>query len=98
LNNSVLAVRLTSLHGHELFGVSTKTRGIKLPVQTGQAEITFKIRSLPLLEGSYDLSVSISDESDTHEFDHWERRTRFDVHQGHNFDFGMITMASEWII
>ncbi len=47
----------------------------------GPARSTSSIPSLPLLEGVYDLTVALTDHTEMHPYDHWERRIRFEVRQ-----------------
>jgi hypothetical protein len=63
---------------------------------TNSGEVTIEIPSLPLLEGTYELTVALTDLTEIHEFDHWEKRIRFDVRQHDVFEEGLITVASDW--
>jgi lipopolysaccharide transport system ATP-binding protein len=79
-----------------MWGSNTKRRGIVIPTLTGTGYIDLEIESLPLLEGTYDLTVALSDMSEIHEYDHWERRTRFNVNQHGIFDEGLVHPSSMW--
>jgi len=67
-----------------------------LPTLTGTGHIDLEIDSLPLLEGTYDLTIAFSDFSEIHEFDHWERRIRFDVYQHGIYDEGLVLPPAKW--
>ena len=53
---------------------------------------------LPLLEGVYDLTVALSDHTEMHPYDHWERRIRFEVRQYRSYDVGVVHIPAEWTI
>ncbi len=56
------------------------------------------IPSLPLLEGVYDLTVSLTDHTEVHPYDHWDRRIRFEVQQFKSYDHGLLSIPTEWTI
>ena len=60
--------------------------------------VDLSIASLPLLEGVYDLSVALTDHTEVHPFDHWERRVRFEVRQFRSYDSGLVHIPAEWTI
>lgn len=96
IKGAVFGVRITHLHGTVIWGSNTKRRGMVLPTLTGTGHIDLEIESLPLLEGTYDLTIAFSDFSEIHEFDHWERRIRFDVYQHGIFDEGLVLPSSRF--
>lgn len=61
----------------------------------GHAEITFD--ALTLLEGSYDLSVSLTDSTGSHVYDNRQHVARFDVLRGtpHEED-GLVSLMPSW--
>ena len=93
---SVISLRITNLHGTDLWGTSTKSKGFELVIPRGYSYVDLTIDSLPLLEDTYDISLAITDVSGTHEYDHWERRTRFEVRQTGFYDVGIVTLDSHW--
>ena len=96
IKDAVFGIRITHLHGTVMWGSNTKRRGIVIPILTGTGYIDLEIESLPLLEGTYDMTVAFSDMSEIHEYDHWERRTRFNVNQHGIFDEGLVAVNSHW--
>jgi ABC-2 type transport system ATP-binding protein len=98
VDDAVVGVRLTDLHGHPVWGTNTRRRGVGIPRIFGPGTISFNMTELPLLEGTYELTVALSDMSEVRAFDHWERRIRFNVHQHASFDEGIITVAGNWRI
>ena len=56
------------------------------------------IDELLLLEGTYEISLTVADSSGVHEYDHWENKIRFTVNQNTNLDVGLIAMKSRWVL
>ena len=52
------------------------------------ATITLEFPHLPLLEGTYELTVAVTNQTEIQPYDWWERRIRFDVRQFVNADQG----------
>lgn len=96
LKDVVFGLRITHLHGTVVWGSNTKRRGLSLPHILGSGYIDMEIESLPLLEGTYDITAAISDMSEVNEYDHWERRTRFNVYQHGIFDEGLVLPDAKW--
>jgi ABC-2 type transport system ATP-binding protein len=96
LTNAVVGIRITHLHGTNVWGTNTKRRAFSIPRIYGPGSVDLLIDSLPLLEGTYDLTVALSDHAEVHPFDHWEKRIRFDVHQYDTFDEGIVQISSTW--
>jgi hypothetical protein len=65
-------------------------------MSVGLGKLNLEIEKLPLLNGTYEISVVVADQSEVHEFDHWEKRIRFDVQQDDNYDTGLIGISSSW--
>lgn len=98
IDNVVAQVRISHLHGIDIWATSSKHESPPMPPLHGIGHIDLRIDELPLLEGTYDLSIALTDYTEVHEYDHWEKRTRFDVHQDDLYDAGLITMKSRWTI
>ena len=54
----------------------------------------WRFASLVLLEGVYSLTLSVTDHTEAHPYDHWERRIHFEVRQTNIYDAGMVFMPS----
>lgn len=93
---AVVGIRISHLHGTVVWGCNTQRRDIRPTLEPGTAVVDIEIPSLPLLEGTYDLTVAFSDDTEVHEFDHWEKRIRFDVVQDGVFEEGLVTVDSQW--
>jgi ABC-2 type transport system ATP-binding protein len=98
LKNAVIGIRITHLHGMNVWGTNTKRKGTRIPLLQGTGFVDLDIPSLRLLEGTYDLTIALSDTSEVNECDHWEKRIRFDVHQVGTFDEGVAALDGFWTI
>jgi ABC-2 type transport system ATP-binding protein len=96
IKDAVFGVRITHLHGTNIWGTNTKRKGVQIPRLFGTGYVDLEIGKLPLLEGTYDLTVALSDIAEVSPFDHWEKRVRFDVHQHDTFDEGTTFIDCVW--
>ena len=71
---------------------------MSLGLVDGAASAKVSIPSLPLLEGSYLLSVGLTDHTETIGFDQWDHRIRFDVRQYKAYDTGLVHVPVTWNI
>jgi ABC-2 type transport system ATP-binding protein len=98
IENAVFGVRISHLHGMNVWGSNTKRKGVTIPRLFGTGHVDLVVDSLPILEGTYDLTVALSDIAEINPFDHWEKRIRFDVHQHDTFDEGVVNVQSHWTL
>lgn len=63
-----------------------------------QASLEVAIERMPLLEGSYYLSASITDATGATEFDHLRNWIKFEVHQEQFFEEGILSLPSTWTL
>jgi len=71
ITDAVVGIRITHLHGTNVWGTNTKRRAFSIPRIYGSGSVDLLIDSLPLLEGTYDLTIALSDHAEVHPFDHW---------------------------
>ena len=93
----VAGFRISHLHGTNIWGTNTKRRSVHVGPVNGNGSIDIEIPEFPLLTGTYDLTIALSDASEVHSFDHWEKGLRFDVSQGKIFDEGLVTFPAHFI-
>lgn len=98
IQDAVVSVRIDSLVGHPIWSCSTRRIGLPLGTLMGAARVEIDFPSLPLLEGIYDLSVAITDQTEMHPYDHWEKMVRFEVRQYSVFDGGSVHIETKWKI
>jgi ABC-2 type transport system ATP-binding protein len=96
IKEPVFGIRITHLHGTNVWGSNTKRMGFQPTTLNNSGTITLNIPELPILAGTYDLTVALTDQHETYEYDHWERRVRFDVVQYNSFDEGLIQIEANW--
>lgn len=92
----VAGFRISHLHGTNIWGTNTKRRNVHVGPVNGDGSIDIEIPEFPLLSGTYDLTIALSDASEVHSFDHWEKGLRFDVSQGKIFDEGLVTFPARF--
>jgi ABC-2 type transport system ATP-binding protein len=65
--------------GKELFGINTDLLGIEVPPLEGSGAVTFRFESVPLLDGTYPITVGIHSHDEGVVYDWSEQRTWFEV-------------------
>ncbi len=98
LQDVVAGFRVDNMHGQLIWGTSTRLAHKTIGMMDGEGFVELSIAELPLLNGVYDLSVSLTDHSETHVYDHWERRVRFEVRQFQTNDAGVMHIPVSWNI
>lgn len=98
LQDLVVSARIDTLGGHPVWGTSTRRCGQAIGLVDGPARAALRIAELPLLEGVYDLTVAVTDHTEMHPFDHWEKRIRFEVRQYRAYDTGTVHIPVEWSV
>jgi ABC-2 type transport system ATP-binding protein len=76
--------------------VSTRTRDAFIDQVHGERTISFQLDTLPLTEGTYEMSCSVVDESGQREYDVRSRFVKFDVLKGTSGDKGLVTLGGTW--
>jgi ABC-2 type transport system ATP-binding protein len=98
ISDAVVGIRITHLHGMNVWGTNTKRKGTRIPRLEGKGFVDLDIPQLRLLEGTYDLTIALSDTAEVNAFDHWEKRVRFDIHQVGTFDEGVAALDGIWTV
>jgi hypothetical protein len=98
LQDPVVTLRIDTLTGHPVWGSSTRRNGLSLGMLDGPASVSVRLDTLPLLEGVYDVTVGLTDHTEMHPYDHWEKRVRFEVRQYKSFDIGVTHIPSHWSV
>jgi hypothetical protein len=96
VHDVVIGVRIDVMGGPLVWGTSTRRSSTTIGLVQGSGRVEMDIASLPLLEGVYDLSASVSDHTEHHPYDHWERKIRFEVRQYKSFASGLVDMPVSW--
>ena len=98
IQDTVLVARIDEMNGHTVWSSSSRRNGVSIGMLDGPAEVTIEIPQLPLLEGTFDLTVAITNQTEIQPYDWWDRRVRFDVRQFTSLDSGITHIPSEWTI
>ncbi|MGA0787500.1 MAG: ABC transporter ATP-binding protein [Ilumatobacteraceae bacterium] len=98
IESPVLRVQLESMSGDLVWSTSTQRGTATLRVLDGPATAVLHLPSLPLAEGTYYLSVSITDATGATEFDHCQHWAKIHITGGQPNDGGVVALPSTWSI
>ena len=98
LQDVVVGIGIHSLAGTHVWGSNTKRNGQLIGRLDGPASVELAIPSLPLLEGVYDLTVALTDHTEVHPYDYWDKRIRFEVRQYRAYDAGLVHIPGAWSV
>jgi hypothetical protein len=84
--------------GFHINGPNTVFSGVEIDAIEGQGYIDYVIASLPLLEGTYLVSVSLYDYAGAHAYDYHHQAYTFRVHPNPNVleKYGSLLIPSSW--
>lgn len=92
----VIGLSVSALHHEGIWSSNSKLHNIEIPLVAGANSVEIDIASLPFLDGMFDLTVAVADSSGTHEYDHWDKRVKFNVHQRRIVDSGLVSVDCTW--
>jgi len=98
VQDTVLVAKIDQLGGHTVWQSSTRRNGVSIGRIEKSATIDLNFPSLPLLEGTYELTLAITNQTEIQPYDWWERRIRFDVRQFANADQGLVHIPTQWTV
>ena len=93
----IVKVIITKLDGDVVWSATSLRSGATLS-GSESSHVNVSIPQLPLLEGTYYLTVACTDSTGTTEYDHCANWIRFDVHQLDLFEEGVVAVPSTWSI
>lgn len=93
---AVIRVSIDTPQGQRVWSTSTQQERVPLKVLDGPSTAVIDIPSLPLLDGSYAVSVSISDPTGTTEYDHHRNWKTLEVHHRGISDSGIVHIPATW--
>ncbi|NDE60268.1 MAG: ABC transporter ATP-binding protein [Acidimicrobiia bacterium] len=93
----IVKVVITKLDGDIVWSANSLRSGTTLS-GSDSSQVNVAIPKLPLLEGTYYLTVACTDSTGTTEYDHCANWIRFDVHQHDLFEEGVVAVPSTWSI
>ena len=98
VQDSVLVAKIDQLGGHTVWQSSTRRNGVSVGLIKDAATIDLKFPALPLLEGTYELTLALTNQTEVQPYDWWERRIRFDVRQYVSGDHGVVHIPTTWSV
>ena len=98
IQDSVLVAKIDQLGGHTVWQSSTRRNGVSVGLIKDAATIELKFPALPLLEGTYELTLALTNQTEVQPYDWWERRIRFDVRQYVSGDHGVVHIPTMWTV
>jgi ABC-2 type transport system ATP-binding protein len=81
-DDAVFALELHDQDGNRLLGTNTDILDVELGRVEGRGEVAFRFPSVPLLDGTYAVSLGIHTLDSTVEYDHRDQLDRFSVVSG----------------
>ena len=90
IDDVVIGFSIYGPMGELIYGTNSHLKGADLGVVDGQRRVRFDLGSVPLLDGTYGLTVGAHTLSGL-VYDHWEQKRRFEVAAGGK-DQGMISL------
>ena len=98
VRSPVIKVSISKLDGDIVWSSTSRRSEIGLGNLNSPVLATIAIPKLPLLEGTYYISVACTDAKGTTDYDHCQNWVRFDVHQNDLFEEGLVAVPSNWTI
>jgi hypothetical protein len=98
LESPVIHVRLETMTGELVWSTSTQRGTATLRVLDGPARAVLHVPQVPLAEGTYYVSVAITDATGGTEYDHCQHWAKMHVTDGQANDQGIVAMPSSWVI
>jgi ABC-2 type transport system ATP-binding protein len=98
LVSPIIKVSIAKIGGETVW--STTSQNARPPIRALAEPSTMRVSlaHVPLLEGTYYISATCTDSTGTTEYDHCQNWVRFDVHQEHLFEDGLVSIPSTWTI
>lgn len=84
-------------NGVHISGPNSKFDSLSIPIVHGAGVIEYCVPALPLLEGSYTLSVAVVNDANTETFDYHDRLYNLEVYRGRTQErYGLVTFNGKW--
>jgi ABC-2 type transport system ATP-binding protein len=94
----VFGLGVHRLDGVHVTGINSRETCVPKEI-SGRGYVDFSSDALPILPGTYDVTVALMDFSNLRVFDHWNHAHRFDISPGLPKECeGVIAMAGVWTI
>jgi ABC-type polysaccharide/polyol phosphate transport system ATPase subunit len=99
IEQPVFGVAIHGEDGAQISGLNTRRSNYDIPYVEGDGVITYKVASLPLLPGAYQLTVTAYDTECIIPYDHHHRMYTLVVESGTGAEHqGFVYLPSEWVL
>jgi lipopolysaccharide transport system ATP-binding protein len=99
IENPVFGLSIRRDDGLHVCGPNTQFAGLDIPFVEGEGDVLYRVDSLPLLEGTYLVSVSAHNQADTVMYDYHDSLYTFRVRQVEKDErYGLVSLQGEWEI
>ncbi|HYN89380.1 MAG TPA: ABC transporter ATP-binding protein [Ardenticatenaceae bacterium] len=83
--------------GAHICGPNTSFSDLHIPYVWREGTVIYRVPSLPLLEGAYELSVAVHNRADSEMYDYHDRAYPFRVFRGKSLErYGLVSLSGEW--
>jgi len=96
IKRPVFGMAIYRSDGVHVTGPNTQFAGVDIPWIEGDGRMLYTIPALPLLEGRYQISLSVHDEKDSEIYDFHDRLYSFRVLPSSGERYGLMTMNGVW--
>jgi ABC-type polysaccharide/polyol phosphate transport system ATPase subunit len=97
VDEPVFGIAIHRMDGVHVCGPNTAFSGLRMPFIEGEGVVYYRVGALPLMEGTYLLSVAVHNQADTVMYDYHDRLYAFRVRQvGTGERYGLVTMEGTW--
>lgn len=99
IEHPVFGVAIHTIEGVHVTGPNTRDVGLDVERIEGQGHVDLTLPSLPLLQGTYDLTTAIHDHEIAHCYDLRQPSLRFDVLRGAPAEeHGFVSLSPRWSV
>jgi hypothetical protein len=92
----IIKVSIAKIDGETVWSTTSQSAQPPIRALSEPSVMSVSLDRIPLLEGTYYISASCADSTGTTEYDHCQNWVRFDVHQQHLFEEGVVSIPSNW--
>lgn len=97
IEDPVFGLAIHHKNGAHVCGPNTDFSGLQIPHVEGEGWISYRIPSLPLLEGGYTVSVTAINRLNTEVYDFHDRVYSFRIYPGQTREqYGLVTLDGDW--
>jgi hypothetical protein len=96
ITDVIAGLRISHLHGTQVFATNSRRRETDLGIFGSTGFVDLRIPKIPMLAGTFQISVDLSDSSESYTYDHWGQCVTFDVLQDKNQDEGLVSIDAQW--